>query len=216
MLWEAAVHKNLPLVPVLGQRQSVHAFPWEAAVHKNLPLVPVLGQRQSVHAFPSSLRSVVISSTHLRLGPTGWLCSFPQENAACSSHTPQTCHMSYPPHTPWSYHTDIWRGLQIIKLAISQVSLFSCYFFLLWPKYVPQHLNITLHKQNGTCVLMLGPRSASRPTCWRRLKRKYSSAIVSTGNTFQDLPRLHETADNTESYILRDIRVTYEGVLVSP
>jgi hypothetical protein len=24
---------------------------------------------------------------------------------------------------------------------------------------------------------------------------------VSTGNTFQDLPPLHETADNTESYI---------------
>jgi hypothetical protein len=33
----------------------------------------------------------------------------------------------------------------------------------------------------------------------------YSSAPVSTGNTLQDLPRLCETADNTE----RDIRVTY-------
>jgi hypothetical protein len=31
---------------------------------------------------------------------------------------------------------------------------------------------------------------------------------VSTGNTFQDLPRLNETADNTERYIYRDIRVT--------
>jgi hypothetical protein len=29
----------------------------------------------------------------------------------------------------------------------------------------------------------------------------YSSAPVSTGNTFQDLPRLRETADNTERYI---------------
>jgi hypothetical protein len=36
----------------------------------------------------------------------------------------------------------------------------------------------------------------------------YSSAPVSTGNTFQDLPRLRETPDNTESYIYRDIRVT--------
>jgi hypothetical protein len=27
------------------------------------------------------------------------------------------------------------------------------------------------------------------------------------GNTFQDLPRLCETADNTERYTLRDIRV---------
>jgi hypothetical protein len=29
----------------------------------------------------------------------------------------------------------------------------------------------------------------------------YSSAPVSTGNTFQDLPRLPKTADNTEDYI---------------
>jgi hypothetical protein len=37
---------------------------------------------------------------------------------------------------------------------------------------------------------------------------KYSSAPVSTGNMFQDLPQLRETADNTERYILRDIRLT--------
>jgi hypothetical protein len=37
----------------------------------------------------------------------------------------------------------------------------------------------------------------------------YSSAPVSTGNTFQDLSRLREPADNTERYLLRDIRVTY-------
>jgi hypothetical protein len=29
----------------------------------------------------------------------------------------------------------------------------------------------------------------------------YRCAPVSTGNTFQDLPRLRETADNTECYI---------------
>jgi hypothetical protein len=37
---------------------------------------------------------------------------------------------------------------------------------------------------------------------------KYSSDHVSAGNTFQDLPQLRDTADNTERYILRDIRVT--------
>jgi hypothetical protein len=31
--------------------------------------------------------------------------------------------------------------------------------------------------------------------------QKYSSVAVSSGNTFQDLPRLRETADNTERYI---------------
>jgi hypothetical protein len=34
-----------------------------------------------------------------------------------------------------------------------------------------------------------------------RHKTEYGSATVSTGNTFQDLPRLCETADNTERYI---------------
>jgi hypothetical protein len=29
---------------------------------------------------------------------------------------------------------------------------------------------------------------------------KYSNAPVFTGNTFQDLPRLSETTDNTERY----------------
>jgi hypothetical protein len=42
-----------------------------------------------------------------------------------------------------------------------------------------------------------------------RFRAVYSIASVFTGNTFQYLPRLNETADNTERYILRDIRVTY-------
>ena len=37
----------------------------------------------------------------------------------------------------------------------------------------------------------------------------YSSAPVAARNTFQDLPQLCETADNTECYTWRDIHVTY-------
>jgi hypothetical protein len=33
------------------------------------------------------------------------------------------------------------------------------------------------------------------------LRSKYRYTPASTGNTFQDLPRLRETADNTERYI---------------
>jgi hypothetical protein len=37
---------------------------------------------------------------------------------------------------------------------------------------------------------------------WRvSVKQQYSSAPVFMDNTFQDLPRLRETADNTERYI---------------
>jgi hypothetical protein len=43
----------------------------------------------------------------------------------------------------------------------------------------------------------------------RKRSDKHSSAPVFTGNTFQDLPRLCETADNIERYIHSDIRVIY-------
>jgi hypothetical protein len=33
------------------------------------------------------------------------------------------------------------------------------------------------------------------------MKTLYSSVPVSAGNTFQDLPQLRETTDNTESHI---------------
>ena len=36
----------------------------------------------------------------------------------------------------------------------------------------------------------------------------YRRTPISTGNTFQELPRFRETTDNTEHYILRDI--TYQ------
>jgi hypothetical protein len=38
---------------------------------------------------------------------------------------------------------------------------------------------------------------------------KYRCAPAPIGNMFQDLPRLRETADNTERYIFHDICVTY-------
>jgi hypothetical protein len=36
---------------------------------------------------------------------------------------------------------------------------------------------------------------------YRTAATLYSSSPVSTGDTFQDLPRVRETADNTERYI---------------
>jgi hypothetical protein len=42
-------------------------------------------------------------------------------------------------------------------------------------------------------------------TTLRVLTHIYSSAPVSTGNTFQDLLRISETADNNESYLQREV-----------
>jgi len=40
---------------------------------------------------------------------------------------------------------------------------------------------------------------------YKKKVEEYRRTAVSTGNTFQDILRLRETADNIESYIKRDI-----------
>jgi hypothetical protein len=51
-----------------------------------------------------------------------------------------------------------------------------------------------LHKKGHSLELWLVSCNSSKISM-------YSGAPVSTSNAFQDLPRLHETADNTERYI---------------
>jgi hypothetical protein len=77
--------------------------------------------RQQVHAFPSYLRSILISSTHLRLGPIGCFLSsvFPMKTLHAFLISPQTCYLSGSSHTPWCYHTNIWRGVQIMKFVVT-------------------------------------------------------------------------------------------------
>ena len=139
---------------------------WDPAVHKNPPLLPILSQTEPVHALPFYLRSILISSTHL--GPTGCLFSavFPKKTLHAFLIFPQTCHMPGPSHTPWSYNTNIWWEVQIIKLAIMIVSI------LLGPNYLPQHLNVK-HYTNIMVPVLWCWQHIRLLACWRRLKGKY-------------------------------------------
>jgi hypothetical protein len=65
------------------------------------------------------------------------------------------------------------------------------------------------HKNKQESNIPSGLCSSRDPTILQFNKIKYRCALVSTGNTFQDLPRLRESANNTERYISRDIRVIY-------
>jgi hypothetical protein len=116
-----ALPEKLPIVqpfrkfPAILWNPKVHY-----RVHKSPPLVPILSHIDSVHTIPSYLskRSILILSTHLRLGlPSGIFPSgFPNNILymhSSSSPFPATC----PPPSLAHY---IWRRIQDMQSFISQ------------------------------------------------------------------------------------------------
>jgi hypothetical protein len=89
---------------------------------------------QSVPPYPISLRSILILSSHLRLGlPSGLFSS-----DFLTKILYHACDMPFPSHTPWLWrdHSNyIWRRVQIMKFLIMQFSPVSYYFTPLRPKY---------------------------------------------------------------------------------
>jgi hypothetical protein len=80
------------------------------------------------------------------------------------------------------------------------------YVYFRFPIYAtcPFHRNLLdLDPQSANCDDPLHTRSCVLlfPCALVLSLSVYSSAPVSTGNTFQDLTRLRETADNTERYV---------------
>jgi hypothetical protein len=80
---------------------------------------------QSTSPHPTSPKSIVILSTHLRLGlPSGLFPSdFPTIIYTRSS-SPHSCYMARPSHPPrLDYSNYTWRRVQITKLLVVQFSL---------------------------------------------------------------------------------------------
>jgi hypothetical protein len=63
-----------------------------------------------------------------------------------------------------------------------------------------------LHKTTEKLILICYMRGERNQ--FLRHDTEYKCAPVSTGNTFQDPPRLREMADNTVNYIQHNVRVT--------
>ena len=91
---------------------------------------------------PTSWISIIILSTHLRLGlPSGLFPSgFPTKTLYTTHLTPIRATCPRPSHSCRFYHPDnIWWAVQIIKLLITEFSPLPCYFVPVRSKYSPQH-----------------------------------------------------------------------------
>jgi hypothetical protein len=75
-------------------------------VHKSPPLFPILSHINPIHTIPSYLRSILILSTHLRLGlPSGLFpFGFPT-NILCIPILPHSWYMPSPSHPSWIDHS---------------------------------------------------------------------------------------------------------------
>jgi len=75
---------------------------------------------QSTHPHPPSWKSILILSSHLRLGlPSGLFLRFPHQNHVYVSPLSHTRYMSRPSHSSRFYQQiNIWWAVQIIKLLI--------------------------------------------------------------------------------------------------
>lgn len=114
-------------------------------VHKIPSLVPILNQKNPVNMLPSYyLRFVLISYSYPCLClPSGLFLQ------VCLS---ERC--VYFSSWPWVLHAlpissflfgsyNIWQGVKFMKLLLMQLTLASCYFLLLSPKYFPHNHDLT-------------------------------------------------------------------------
>jgi hypothetical protein len=93
---------------------------------------------QSTPPHPISLKSILILSTHLRLGLTSGLFWISHECPICI-HLLHSCYMSCPSRLRFGHSNYAWIRVQVMKLLIMQCSPTFCHFISLRYKYSPQH-----------------------------------------------------------------------------
>jgi hypothetical protein len=173
--WEAANCAATQELPSILWNPKVHY-----RVHKSPALIPILNQINPVHTIPShpiSLKSILILSTHLRLGlPSGsFLLAFPPISYIYSS-SPHSCYMPCLSHPPWLDHSNYtWRSVQVMKLLVMQLSPISSHFirpYLTKPKRLtcclqslaPDSPKLMGNATDLPCRLAHGPSTLSEGT----------------------------------------------------
>ena len=110
--------------------------------HNSPPYVPIQSQTNPAHVAPSHSwrRSILIFSSHLRLGLPGGLFSsgIPTKTLYAPLIVSHRSHISRPSASCWFCHQDIWWAVQVMKLLIVPYAPVPCHFPVR-PKCLPQH-----------------------------------------------------------------------------
>jgi hypothetical protein len=111
--WEANISSASHEIPCIWWNPNVRC-----RIYNRPPSIPVLSQiSKSMPPNPISWRSIVILSSHLRLGlPSGLIFRGSPHQTSPVSHT---CHIPRPSHSLWfDQPNEIWCGTQIIKFLV--------------------------------------------------------------------------------------------------
>jgi hypothetical protein len=150
--WEAKRHSASQEIPrIIWNPQTITVFTrarqwslnWDSWI-------------QFKHSYPTSLRSILILSSHLRLGlPSGIFLSGLSTKIFNAYHA-----FCMPAHLiPVNQPSSIWWSAQLTELIVMQSSPASCHFYPFRSKYSPQHIRHIPFSYNKSYWTEVGERA---------------------------------------------------------
>jgi hypothetical protein len=135
--WEAAICAATQELPSIVWNPKVNYSLYQS-LHWSISWARSI---QSISSHSISLRSILLFSTHPRLGlPNGLFPPGFPTNILYTFSFPHSCYMPYPSYPPSLYHSNyIWRRVHIMKFLIMQFSPSSCHFISRRSKYFPHY-----------------------------------------------------------------------------